>query len=60
VSWQPYWGREDDILELGIRFRAASDDASALEHRFAKANGVGYGCPPLHWQWEKHKYGRAS
>lgn len=46
-----YWGSEDDLLELGSRFRSVSDEGSALEHRMAKAFGYTYGSPPRHWTW---------
>jgi hypothetical protein len=47
----PYWGSEIDLLELGPRFYAASDEASVVEHRLAQALGIEYGSPPRHWSW---------
>jgi hypothetical protein len=49
----PYWGTEDDVLELAFNAKPPyySDEASAIEHRLARANGVTYGCPPRHWKW---------
>lgn len=55
MTWSPYWGTEDDLLELGARLRTASDGASSLEHRLCRANGETYGCPPRHWSWGAHE-----
>lgn len=53
VRFSPYWGSEDDILELGFNDKPPYhyDDPNALEHRLCRANGLTYGCPPRHWAW---------
>jgi hypothetical protein len=61
MTWSPYWGTEDDVLELGPRFvRGVCDEANSLEHKLCRANGATYGCPPRHWAWEDIKYGRSA
>lgn len=45
----PYFEGTMDMIELGDRFFAQSDEAYAIEKRIAKANGVN---PALtHWKW---------
>jgi hypothetical protein len=50
-----YGGTQPDpateIMELGERAWGTYDEGSSLEHRFAKAGGPAYGCPPAHWKW---------
>ena len=47
-----YW-LELERIEIGDRAADTYDEASSLEHRLARANGVEYGCPPRHWTWNR-------
>jgi hypothetical protein len=54
MTVNPYWETETDILELGFNHRAPyyTDEATAIEHRLARATGQQYGRPPRHWNWK--------
>ena len=49
MTFSPFWGTELDLIEVG---HYASDEPSVIEHRLARANGLHYGCPPRHWNWQ--------